>query len=74
MAIQGLVDLVSTFRLELDVVTSGEFNAESLQFLTSGQVFGGTLALNTLAPASARTSSLLFWASWVRSSKRPPRT
>jgi hypothetical protein len=49
--IQGLVDLESTFRMELDVVTGGDFNTESVYFLTSGQVFGGTLALNVLAPA-----------------------
>jgi hypothetical protein len=52
MDIQGLVELASTFRLELDVVTSGDFNAESVYFLTSGQEFGGTLALNALAPAA----------------------
>ena len=51
--IQGLVDLESTFRMELDVMTSGDFNTESVYFLTSGQVFGGTLALHVLAPVEA---------------------
>ena len=56
--IQGLVDLESTFRLELDVATSGSFNTESVYFLTSGQVFGGTLALSVLQPV---TPGVDYW-------------
>ena len=46
--IQGLVSLESTFRVELDAVTSGAFNTESVTFLTGGQELGGTLAINAL--------------------------
>ncbi len=50
MEIQGLVDLEPNFRVELDVMLEGAFNTESVFFLTGGQVFGGTLALNVLQP------------------------
>jgi len=46
--IQGGVVLETTCRIELDVATRGAFNTESVFFLTSGQVFGGTLALNVV--------------------------
>ena len=48
--IQGLFDVDSAFRIELDVVTTGSFDTESVYFLTSGQPFGGTLALNVVRP------------------------
>jgi phage baseplate assembly protein gpV len=51
--IQGLTDLMPTFRIEVDVVTGGDFNTESVVFHTSGQVFGGTLVLNALTPPEA---------------------
>jgi len=47
--IQGVVDLESTCRIELDVVTSGPIDTESVYFLTSGQEYGGTLVLNVMS-------------------------
>jgi len=49
MAINGNVDLGSSFALELDVPVNGDIPAESLTFLRGGQVLGGTLELNVIA-------------------------
>ena len=49
MAINGNVDLGSSFVVELDVPVNGDIPAESLTFLRGGQVLGGTLALNVMA-------------------------
>jgi len=52
MDIQGVVDLASTFGIELDVVIDGEFDTESVFFLSAGQLFAGTLVLNVQRPAT----------------------
>ncbi|MCK9994983.1 MAG: hypothetical protein KAH56_01745 [Candidatus Krumholzibacteria bacterium] len=48
MDIQGLVDLTSTFRVELDIMLSGDILFESLNFITGGQELAGTLAVNVV--------------------------
>ncbi len=60
--ILGLVDLESTFSIELDVVTNGPFNTESVYFLTGGQVFGGTLALNALQTTTPNVDYRMIYA------------
>jgi hypothetical protein len=48
--IQGIMDLESTATIKLDVAFDGPFNSEYVDFVTSGQPFGGTLELNVLRP------------------------
>ncbi|RKZ13522.1 hypothetical protein DRQ53_12720 [bacterium] len=62
MDIQGLVELESTCSIELDVETDGAFNTESVYFLTGGQAFNGTLALNVLRPVDAMTDYKVIYA------------
>jgi len=42
--IQGRPTMTETFTIELDVIIPGDFNTESVTFLSSGVEFGGTLA------------------------------
>ena len=62
LEIQGSVDLESTCRIELDVVTNGPFNTESVYFLTGGQVYGGTLVLNVLQPTTPNVDYRVIYA------------
>jgi hypothetical protein len=48
MAINGNVELESTFRLELDVSLNGDISTESLNFLRGGQELNGTMVLNVV--------------------------
>jgi len=53
--INGLIDLASTFQLELDMPITGDFPTERLWFIKSGQVLGGTLTVNVMAPPDGDT-------------------
>jgi hypothetical protein len=58
--IQGLSTVESTFRIEVDVVTNGPFDTESVYFLTSGHPFGGTLALNVVQPPAPGEYKVIY--------------
>ncbi len=62
LSILGAVELESTCRIELDVVTDGAFNTESVMFETGGQEFGGTLALTALQPTTPNVDYKMIYA------------
>ncbi len=55
MDIDGVVDLTSSFGVELDVMLPGDILFESLNFLKGGQELGGTLALTVVNPPEPGT-------------------